>query len=351
MNGDNNALDNNIFNLNMSIGFNDTDRMSPSATPIAVDSNPLSSLPTSAPTTKADFCLNTPGWLFGASVKYTCDDDFVWCSDPGARENCCKCKPSCCGYCKTRSHQFDLQQPCHYEPTLRPTSVHMPSSNLQDEYHPPVVTKKEMDETDRSLIVGLAVFAAFVIIVTIMVRINVRQREEIISLRRTMAERRRDPSARSRNSARLSSSSTRANRIRLSFFFDTVLPDMSNANVVSLRSVCDGIEAGENDDQTVTSIQKDDGAHKNNKFRNDLDGSMSSQKRSLRSVFSSWRKQADTGECSICLESYKPGEMICVAKVETCDHVFHKECLIEWLKRKDCCPLCRVNLLVPPIRE
>jgi len=65
------------------------------------------------------------------------------------------------------------------------------------------------------------------------------------------------------------------------------------------------------------------------------------------SIFSSilWKKAACKDECSICLEPYLPGEVICLSRNEACNHVFHQECVVEWLKRDDRCPLCRVDLM------
>lgn len=50
-------------------------------------------------------------------------------------------------------------------------------------------------------------------------------------------------------------------------------------------------------------------------------------------------------ECSICLEAYEKGDKISSAKIDTCIHVFHEECLTLWLKENDDCPLCRCNIL------
>jgi hypothetical protein len=51
-------------------------------------------------------------------------------------------------------------------------------------------------------------------------------------------------------------------------------------------------------------------------------------------------------ECMICLSPYEMGETIAWAKAEECVHVFHKECITEWLlKDHDDCPLCRTNIL------
>lgn len=233
-----NSTTDNVSNPNVTMSLNDTDAL------IVNFSQAPSAVPTTASTTKSEFCLNTEGWTFGVSIKYTCDDEFVWCSDADAMENCCKCKPSCCGYCKGRNHAQDPHQPCQYEPTLRPTSIHMLSPPNVPEGPPP--KKKKLGRLDLGLLIGGFAFIIFFIVGAIMFRINRNQRREILNLRRTMAERRNNPTS-ARNVDGLASE--RESRIGSSFFFDTVLPDKSNANAVSLRSLRDVIEASENEDQ------------------------------------------------------------------------------------------------------
>ncbi|KAF0709632.1 Aste57867_5857 [Aphanomyces stellatus] len=50
--------------------------------------------------------------------------------------------------------------------------------------------------------------------------------------------------------------------------------------------------------------------------------------------------------CSICLEEYDETKEMIQAK---CSHVFHEDCLIEWLKLKSSnkCPYCRADILKP----
>ena len=45
-------------------------------------------------------------------------------------------------------------------------------------------------------------------------------------------------------------------------------------------------------------------------------------------------------DCIFCLDNYKDGEKI---KELNCDgrHIFHEECIINWLKIKDMCPICK----------
>lgn len=42
--------------------------------------------------------------------------------------------------------------------------------------------------------------------------------------------------------------------------------------------------------------------------------------------------------CTICLDDFKDDEA--VVKIKKCSHLFHKQCIKEWLKNKDKCPNC-----------
>lgn len=46
-------------------------------------------------------------------------------------------------------------------------------------------------------------------------------------------------------------------------------------------------------------------------------------------------------ECIICLENYKKNDEISIL---SCDHYYHTKCLNEWLKKKEECPLCRIEI-------
>ena len=45
--------------------------------------------------------------------------------------------------------------------------------------------------------------------------------------------------------------------------------------------------------------------------------------------------------CTICLEDHVPGEL---AARLPCGHLFHKDCVVEWLRRHCVCPVCRYEL-------
>ena len=48
----------------------------------------------------------------------------------------------------------------------------------------------------------------------------------------------------------------------------------------------------------------------------------------------------DTFECTICLAEVEDGERVGVLP---CTHVFHVDCLRQWIARKNACPLCQVT--------
>jgi hypothetical protein len=356
-------------------------------TPTAIIVLETSEIPSASPITMEEKCENTPGWTFGSSILYDCDDDFVWCSDPGATENCCKCNPTCCGLCNSRNNPQDMYQPCKFAPTMRPTgNFFMPTYPTIDPFD---VNQDEEEGISVAAMIGIATIAIFLIVIMILVGVNYRQRRDINSIRRTMSERRTLGSVSGGN--RIVNASSRFEQITSSFFFETVLPDKSNANALSIRSIRDGIlgeekeddnstvkdqecEEGENEPRAVASKRNSETPKRNSQTpkresrtkrnsqtpkresrtkRNSRTSKRESRTkrnsltppRSLRNVFASWRKPSPKDDCCICLDGYQPGETICLARTEECDHVFHKDCLLEWIKDHDCCPLCRAHLV------
>lgn len=45
--------------------------------------------------------------------------------------------------------------------------------------------------------------------------------------------------------------------------------------------------------------------------------------------------------CVICLTNYVVGDSVCWSHNSACDHVFHSECIIQWLISHEECPCCR----------
>lgn len=52
-----------------------------------------------------------------------------------------------------------------------------------------------------------------------------------------------------------------------------------------------------------------------------------------------------TEACVICLEEFPDGPEVTQMP---CKHVFHDECILQWLNYKNCCPLCRSEIPIHP---
>jgi hypothetical protein len=58
--------------------------------------------------------------------------------------------------------------------------------------------------------------------------------------------------------------------------------------------------------------------------------------------FDSLVGEEETADCAICLSHFKPQQLVCESNNSSCRHIFHKDCMIDWLtKNHDECPMCR----------
>jgi Ring finger domain len=50
-------------------------------------------------------------------------------------------------------------------------------------------------------------------------------------------------------------------------------------------------------------------------------------------------------QCAVCLRDYRDGDVVAWSHNPNCHHIFHKECMSEWLMKHSDCPICRRNFL------
>lgn len=55
--------------------------------------------------------------------------------------------------------------------------------------------------------------------------------------------------------------------------------------------------------------------------------------------------------CDICIMDYEIGDVVASSRNTDCGHIFHKDCILEWLQKKQTCPCCRRNYLVGTNRK
>jgi len=53
------------------------------------------------------------------------------------------------------------------------------------------------------------------------------------------------------------------------------------------------------------------------------------------------QQQKEENGCAVCCNGYSRGEEMIQLP---CEHLFHRECIMEWLKRQNTCPTCRYEL-------
>ena len=50
--------------------------------------------------------------------------------------------------------------------------------------------------------------------------------------------------------------------------------------------------------------------------------------------------------CSICFESYAANNLESknLIKLPICEHIYHEECILHWLRNNITCPTCRADI-------
>ena len=49
--------------------------------------------------------------------------------------------------------------------------------------------------------------------------------------------------------------------------------------------------------------------------------------------------------CDFCIMDYEIGDEVALSAHPDCDHIFHKDCILDWMQKKPTCPCCQRNYL------
>jgi hypothetical protein len=64
-------------------------------------------------------------------------------------------------------------------------------------------------------------------------------------------------------------------------------------------------------------------------------------------------REEETAGCAICLSQFKPQQLVCESNNASCQHVFHKDCMFDWLMKpnenNNTCPMCREVYLIKAV--
>mmetsp|Transcript_19451 Transcript_19451/g.41898 ORF Transcript_19451/g.41898 Transcript_19451/m.41898 type:complete len:267 (+) Transcript_19451:111-911(+) len=78
----------------------------------------------------------------------------------------------------------------------------------------------------------------------------------------------------------------------------------------------------EDDDKTATGVPKD-----------------------IEAPITDQEDQGATATCTICMEPFQTGDRMAKSDMKKCQHTFHYDCMVDWLVRKQECPICRTIFL------
>jgi hypothetical protein len=61
-------------------------------------------------------------------------------------------------------------------------------------------------------------------------------------------------------------------------------------------------------------------------------------------------REEEMAGCAICLSQFKSKQLVCESNNSSCQHIFHKDCMVDWLmKNNESCPMCREVYLIKAV--
>jgi hypothetical protein len=129
---------------------------------------------------------------------------------------------------------------------------------------------------------------------------------------------------------------------------------ISNMLVVREWASSDGatVEYGTSDSNPI--VPEEDGSSK--RKRDDVEAPYEMDRPSDEYSSESFSEEGpDSCVCAICLSEFQDHQLVCESNNSSCQHIFHKDCMIRWLttKQHDDCPMCREPYLrmTVPVQE
>jgi len=244
--------------------------------------------------------------IFGSLPEFLINERAVY-----AYSACCQCKPECDDRCDMKPSRYQLH--------LAPTSTTAMSSRSTSRVDPRIYFLFFV----FSIVFALKCFANGGFIS------NGNGSEQHTDFDMTLAER----SDREREK-KLENKNKRESLINASFF-KKKLEDNDSVRFFGVIK---------KDNKNDESKNNDDSGSNNDAGKKDEENNCSDEEIDIKEERYRFNF-TERPDCSICLEVYKTGDTVCWAKIDDCDHIFHKECIHDWLKNHDECPLCRVNVL------
>lgn len=293
-----------------------------------------SAFPTMAPSSYNETpCMDTPGWQPFQSFQ-GCDDDSLLCMNAEVRENCCKCRPQCCGQCNTTTTtSVNGTADCEQITMVETAAPAVPSSMT------PTASPTNYYEGYQGNPINGRFFVFFGLFFALMLGLKstqYRNRRRLARYRAAHQERIRQAALRQQvdPEGAAEAYAQRQECMLSKFYFQAVLPDKSNVNPESLKL---------SPETTNSIIQKE--MNDMEAAEQDLPVTEECKTSTFREVISCWTSSSPRDECCICLDGYMPGQTICMAKTPSCEHLFHRDCVLQWMRTNDLCPLCRNNLI------
>lgn len=111
------------------------------------------------------------------------------------------------------------------------------------------------------------------------------------------------------------------------------------SEVVEVNSDSSRVQLSDND--RIANMEDDDG----NEHDIETGKVPSDPKNASNTCLTIGLSEIEKSCCDICMMDYEVGDVVSQSRNVNCDHIFHKDCILDWMQKKHSCPCCRRNYL------